>query len=100
MSDQITESLIKDLETLADDGFLPLEKRLKDTAIWYHRNKERISRDDALKRLDFLERFLDIYLELMAMTVDRIQLSEGRGRSQSLWLPNGVSVTGDVKKFG
>jgi len=35
----------------------------------------------------------------MAMSMDRIQKAEGRRKSDSLWLPNGMTMTGDVREF-
>ena len=96
----ITENLIKELEELSSRSELPLERRLVDTAIWFHRNRDRIPRENLPKRLDFLEKTLDIFLELTALTVDRVQQAEGRPKSRSLWLPSGVSVEGDVRRFG
>jgi len=96
----ITTQLIRRLEQLSTEGHLPLEKRLIETAVWFHRNKDRIPRENLGKRLDFLEKSLDIHIELVAMLVDRMQLSEGRPKSRNLWIPNGMEVTGDLNKFG
>ncbi len=100
MTDQITDQLINKLESITNDTNLPLEKRLIDTAIWYHRNKDHIEKTDALRRLDFLEKTFDIFLELIAMQVDRMQMSEGRPRSSNLFLPNGIVDTETGKRYG
>jgi hypothetical protein len=70
-----------------------------DTAVWFHKNKDRIPREALDKRVDFLEKTVDIFLEMMAMSMDRIQKAEGRRKSDSLWLPNGMTMTGDVREF-
>ena len=96
---EITEQLINKLEHLNNETRLPLEKRLIETAVWFHRNKDRIPRENLTKRLDFLEKTLDIFLEMTAMLVDRAQLVEGRSKSESLWLPRGMDARGDFTKF-
>jgi len=96
----ITEGLINQLEHLSSDGRLPLEKRLVDTAVWYHKNKDRIPRNAVEKRLDFLEKTFDIFLEMIAMSVERTQLLEGRSKSENLWLPNGIVDTKTGKRYG
>ena len=96
----ITTQLIRRLEELSTERHLPLERRLIDTALWFHKNKDRIPRDNLAKRLDFLEKALDIHIEMVAMLVDRMQMSEGRPAGRSLWLPNGMELTGDLTKFG
>ena len=96
----ITEGLINQLEHLSTETRLPLEKRLVDTAVWYHKNKDRIPREDLGKRLDFMEKTFDIFLEMIAMSVDRTQMLEGRGRSENLWLPNGIVDTKTGKRYG
>lgn len=100
MSDFTTSQLIDQLERLSEDNALPLERRLINTAVWFHKNKDRIPREALDKRVDFLEKTLDIFIELTALTVDRMQIMEGRHKSESLWLPNGISASGDMTKFG
>ena len=97
---KITEQLINKLEHLNNETRLPLERRLIETAVWFHRNKDRIPRENLEKRIDFLEKTLDIFLEMTAMLVDRAQLVEGRTKSESLWIPRGIDASGDVTKFG
>ena len=98
MSD-FTKELINQLDSIADDTNLPLERRLVQTAVWFHRNKDRLPRENLAKRLDFLEKSLDITLELFALAVDRLQMSEGRHKSASLWLPRGMKDA-NGKEFG
>jgi hypothetical protein len=96
----ITQELIQKLEHLSTETRLPLEKRLIDTAVWYHKNKDRIPKEDLGKRLDFMEKTFDIFLEMIAMSVDRMQISEGRSKSENLWLPNGIVDMDTGKRYG
>ena len=89
-SSSITESLLKELEEISGKTHLPLEQRLMDTAIWFHRNQERFS-DDIPKRVELLSKTFDIFLEMMALAVQRMQRIEGR--STSLYTPRGVIDT-------
>lgn len=86
-----TTKLINQLEQISDDVNLPLERRLIQMAVWFHKNKDRVPRENLPKRLDFLEKSLDITLELFAMSLERLQLNEGRHKSASLWLPSGMN---------
>ena len=97
---EFTDQLINQLEQLSTNTHLPLEKRLIDTAVWYHRNKDRIPRNAVEKRLEFLEKTFDIFLELVAMSTERMQLNEGRHKSASLWLPNGMVDIETGKRYG
>ena len=90
---EINDSLIRKLEEISTETHLPLEQRLIDTAIWYHKNRERIPSENLKSRLDFTEKAFDIMLEMIAMLVNRMQLAEGRPKSRSLWMPNGMKVT-------
>jgi|TARA_R100001530_G_scaffold30051_1_gene23611 hypothetical protein len=94
----VTKELIDRLEKINTETHLPLERRLIDTAVWYHKNKDRIPRSNIEKRLEFLEKSFDIMIELMAMSVERHQNVEGH--SNNLWLPQGMSMMGDIKEFG
>lgn len=97
---EITENLIRQLEELRTASHMPLEKRLIDTAVWYHRNKDSLPEENVKARLEFLEKTFDIFLELVAMQVERMQIMEGRPKSQSLWLPAGMRVSGDLGELG
>ena len=89
---EITEQLLNDLEKIASMNMLPLERRLCDTAIWFHRNKDRVPREDLAKRLDFMEKTLEIFIELAALLVDRTQRLEGKGKDTPLWLPSNIKL--------
>ena len=99
MTDIFTKKLIDELETLANDVALPFEQRLIQTAVWYHRNKDRIPRENVPQRLDFLEKTMDIILELMALSLDRMQQVENRKKSSILWTASGLNASGDMTKF-
>ena len=96
---EITDSLIKQLEEISTDTLRPLERRLTDTAVWFYKNKDLIPRENLTARVDFLESTISVFLEMVAMSVDRLQVAEGRQKSESLWLPQGVEVKGDMRRF-
>jgi len=79
------DTLIRELEEISKNTKLPLEKRLIDTAVWFHKNKDRIPRENLAKRLDFLEKAFDIILEVYALTLRRLHEAEDRPGS-GLWL--------------
>lgn len=89
MSDTFTPQLINELEEIKSNTLLPLERRLVDTAVWFHKNRGRVDQSDLKRRVDFMEKTLDIFLELFAMQVQRIQTSES-SRSPSLYTPRGI----------
>lgn len=93
-----TDNLIRQLEEISENTLLPLEKRLINTAVWFHKNKDRIS--DPMKKIEFMEKTLDIVLELFALMAQRMQTVEGRGKSASLWLPNGMVDADTGRKYG
>jgi hypothetical protein len=77
-----------------------LEKRTVEWGVWYHENKNRIPRMDFERRLAFYEKTIDGLIELLAIAAEDIRTLEGRKRSNTLYMPNGVAVTGDIRKFG
>ena len=91
----IDDAMIKKLEEIAERTDLPYEKRLMETALWFHKNKDRMPSDDLRKRLDFMELVMDHLMEMMAMSLQRMQEAEGRAYSSNLWLPNGMKIGGD-----
>lgn len=100
MSDtDITDGLIRQLEAISNETRLPLERRLIDTAVWFHKNKDRIPRHEVEKKVEFLTKAFDIFIEMTAMLVDRIQESEGRPKGSSLWLPNGMVDIDTGRRF-
>ena len=94
------ETLLKELQEVFDRTSLPLERRILDTAIWFHQNKDRIPQEDMKKRLEFVEKALDIFIEISCLLTKRVHQAEGRGKAPSLYLPRGVNMSGSVKEFG
>jgi hypothetical protein len=78
-------------------GQHPLEQRLADTAVWFYKNKDRIPRDNLASRQAFLEKGFWCLLEISALLLERLR--EERA-SKALWIPNGITLDGDVKKYG
>lgn len=89
-----------ELERSARDSSTSLEQRLSDTCKWFYQNRDRIPREDLIKRLEFIEKFIEIQIEIDAAIVERLQMSENRQKSERLWLPSGVNLSGDVRNFG
>lgn len=75
-----------------------LEQRLADTAAWFFSRKDDLARDNLASRQDFLEKACWLLIEICALQTDRIHKLEG-GKGQ-LWLPRGMEMRGDVRKFG
>lgn len=96
---EMTTQMLDQLNAMSTETAQPLEKRLIDMAVWFHKNKDRIPRNAVEKRCDFLEKSLDIHLELVALLVQRLELAEGR-RSSQLWLPNGIRDNETGMKYG
>jgi hypothetical protein len=96
---QITSELINKLENISNNTNLPLEKRLIDLAVWFHKNKDAMPKTEVVKKLDFLTKTLDIHLEMVAMLADRLQQAEGRRKSSSLWTVSGLDARGDFTRF-
>jgi hypothetical protein len=95
------ETLINELMHNANaSGNKPLEQRLADTTVWFYKNKDRIPRDNLAGRQAFLEKAFWIALEINALLLERVHELEGMKPGASLWMPRGVTVNGDVRKFG
>ncbi len=73
-----------------------LERRLADTSIWFYKNMENIPIDNLAARQAFLQKAFWIILEIQALLLERMREDKKSG----LWLPSGMEVTGDVRKFG
>ncbi len=76
----------------------PLERRLIDMAVWWFKNQPRIPDHDVMKRLAFLEKTLEMFLETQAMIVERLQHAESHP-SSSLLIPR-LEMNGDLTKLG
>ena len=81
------EIAVKELEKIAKKVHLPLEKHLLNTAVWFHKNKGRIPDENLKERVAFLEKSLDIFLDLAALTMQRIQRVEQRPKSSPIFIP-------------
>lgn len=77
-----------------------LEKRTTEWALWFHQNKDRIPEAHFEKRLAFYEKAIDGLLECLAISCEDIRTLEGRAKSQTLWLPTGMAMNGDARRFG
>ncbi|MCI0526270.1 MAG: hypothetical protein L0Y56_02280 [Nitrospira sp.] len=78
---------------------VPLEEKLADVGKWYDYHLRRVSTDNVPARLHLQGKAIECLLELLALAAADIQRLEGHKRSNSLWLPNGISVSGDLKRF-
>ena len=76
------------------------EERLADIGKWYDYHLRRLSADNIPARLKLQGKAIECCLELFALAAADIQQLEGQKRSNSLWLPNGVSIGGDLRRFG
>lgn len=92
------DRLINELMHNAQVSNKILEQRLADTAAWFFANKDRIPLDNLASKQKFLEKTCWLLIEICALQAERLHEIEG-GRTQ-LWLPRGMQVTGDIKKFG
>jgi hypothetical protein len=93
---QAARQLIEELNHNANvSGGKPLEQRLADTALWFHANKDRIPKDNLVKRQEFLEIGFWCLLECNALLLERLRNATG---SKHLYLPSGMRM-GD-RSFG
>lgn len=96
---EMTTQMLDQLDKMSTETAMPLEKRLVDMAVWFHRNKDRLARNNVEQRCDFLTKSLDIHLELVALLVQRLEKAEGR-RTSPLWLPAGIKDNSTGKVYG
>jgi hypothetical protein len=88
-----TEALIQELHHNATvSGNRPLERRLADTAIWFHKNRSRIPMDNLAAKQRFLEKGFEILIEINALLLERVRELEGTRTSKNLWLPRGMKM--------
>lgn len=93
-------ALLRELEHNANaSGNQPMERRLADLTLWFYKNIDDIPRDNLAGRQAFLEKTLEISFEAMALMLERIHELEAK-RGGGLWMPKGVAVEGDLRKFG
>ncbi|PWT71722.1 MAG: hypothetical protein C5B59_17235 [Bacteroidetes bacterium] len=77
-----------------------LDRKTIELVEWYHYNKDRIPPAELKKRCDFYEKTIDIILERLIIICEDFRKAENRPASSHLYLPNGMLVNGDLKKFG
>lgn len=76
---------------------LQTEQRQADIAKWYYEHKPIVQQYDLIRRVEFLETVIHNLLLFQTYLVEDIQKIEGR---KHLWMPNGVQVSGDMRRFG
>lgn len=89
-----SDNMIRELEEIAGRTNLPLERRLMDTAVWFHKNWPTMDEGDVYRRIQFLGKALDIMIEMNAMLIERLHEAEQRRRSPSLYTPRGLALVG------
>lgn len=88
------DNLIRELEEVAGRTNLPLERRVMDTALWFHKNWDTMDEADVLRRIKFLGKALDIMIELNVMLIERLHEAENRRKSPTLYTPRGLALVG------
>lgn len=68
------------------------EDKVRDVAVWYFENRNRIPPENVRKRLDFMDKAVKCLLEIIAMQAKDIQELEQRRPRAKLWLPSSVKV--------
>lgn len=93
----LTKELINKIDGISQEGMQPLNRRLMDLAVWFHKHRGDIPEEDIQKRLEFHEKMLDTMLEMIALWINQDINSK---KSESLWLPNGIVDTHTGKRYG
>lgn len=84
------EKLIEELYYNANaSGHQPLEQRMADITLWFHKNYKEIPRDNLASRQAFLEKAFWIQLEINALLLERLRKQTG---SSHLWIPRGMRL--------
>lgn len=73
-------------------------RELQEWAVWYVKNKRRVPEENLRLRCDFQEKAIDGLFNLVALLAREVKPQINR--SDALWLPGGVSVDGDPRRFG
>jgi hypothetical protein len=92
----LIRSLISNAQAM---GNRPLEQRLADLTVWFYRNRKGISPENLHLRQKLSEDTLWIMLEVIALTMDRLQELEHERKSKNLFLPRGIKVEGDLVTY-
>ena len=75
-----------------------LDKELEDWYKWWNYNKSLIPPDNLKDRMEFAEKSLEGLLRLLITTSEDLYAVEGVRRK--LYMPTGINVRGDVRRFG
>lgn len=97
-----SETLVEELiHNARASGQRPLEQRIADLAIWYYKNVKHIPTDNLAAKQAFFEKAFWCMIEVQALLIERNHELEAAKRGMSnLWLPKGIDVQGDLRKFG
>lgn len=68
------------------------EEKMRDLAIWYYENRNRIPKENLGKHIDFFNKAMSAALEVIAMQMKDIQILEQRRPHARLWLPASVKL--------
>ena len=93
----LTKELINKIDGISQEGMQPLNRRLMDLAVWFHKHRGDIPEGAVQKRLEFHEKMLDTMLEMIALWINQ---DINCKKSESLWLPNGIVDTHTGKRYG
>lgn len=95
-ADKLIEELMHNAQA---SGGRPLERRLADLTVWFFKNKSTIDQLNLSARQTFLDKAMWVLIETLALTCERIHELEA-AKGKSLWTVRGLSVNGDIRKFG
>lgn len=76
------------------------EKRVAEWYKWWFDSAKDIDKSDIAKRQAHIEKCWDGLWEVFALVMRDIQRLEHREKSPSLYLPRGMTIRGDLTKFG
>lgn len=88
------------LNNVKASGNQVLERRLADMAVWFYQNRTRIPPENVVARQAFLEKSMWVMVELNALLLERVHELESKGAGKGLFLPKGLTIQGDVRRFG
>lgn len=74
------------------------DEKFAEIAIWWNYHRKTLPRENLALRCDFLEKACNNLVMLMAMMTKDMEQLEGPRRK--LFLPTGMRIEGDVRKFG
>jgi hypothetical protein len=68
------------------------EDAVRDLAIWYMENRNRIPAGNLQKKCEFQDKAIKCLIEIVALQAKDIQRLEQRKARPRLWLPSSVSI--------